>query len=211
MGHRQISRRLPTARLAAFATMALSVALLSLWASASAPAARLVARDGKIHACYKARGKGKGTLRVVRNAKVRCPRGWRKTAWRAGGAPGAAGENGAAGGTGEAGPAGGNGVNGANGSTGTTGKVESLESKVTELLGKVQSLEGILSGISNAQLKEAIGKVPAVASLCTEAKKLNEQSNGLGTALSGLSTVVGTLTALGLPAIPAALPGFECP
>jgi hypothetical protein len=183
------------------------LAALLLAVSAS-PAASLVARDGKIHACYKAKGKAKGTLRVVRSAKVRCPRGWKKTAWSATGSPGAAGENGAAGGNGQSGSQGGT---GATGTAGTTAKVESLESKVTELLSKVQSLESILSGITNTQLKEAIGNVPVVASLCTEAKKLNEQSNGMGSALSGLSTVVDTLTILALPAVPAALPAFECP
>jgi hypothetical protein len=174
----------------------------------SASAASLAAKDGRIHACYKAKGKAKGTLRVVRSAKVRCPRGWKKTAWNASGGAGAAGENGAGGGAGEPGSAGGNGTSG---TAGTNAKVSSLESQVTELLTKLKSLESVLAGITNTQLKEAIGNVPVVATLCSEAKKLNEQSNGLGTALGGLNTVVDTLTILALPTIPAALPAFECP
>jgi hypothetical protein len=40
---------------------------------------------------------------------------------------------------------------------------------------------------------------------------MNEQSAALGDALGGLSTVVDTLTVMGLPTVPAALPPFECP
>lgn len=172
-----------------------------------AAAAPLVGKDGRIHACYKAKGKAKGTLRVVRSARARCPRGWKKAAWNAGGGPGAAGENGGNG-VGEPGSAGGN---GANGTAGTNAKVSSLESKVSELLTKLKSLESILAGVTNTQLKEAIGNVPVVATLCGEAKKLNEQSNGLGTALSAVNTILDPLTLLPLPVIPAALPAFQCP
>lgn len=173
----------------------------------SASAASLVGKDGKIHACYKAKGKAKGTLRVVRSARARCPRGWKKAAWNASGGPGAAGENGGNG-VGEPGSAGGN---GANGTAGTNAKVSSLESQVTELLTKLKSLESVLAGITNTQLKEAIGNVPVVGSLCAEAKKLNEQSNGLGTALGALGALLDPLTGGALPAIPVALPAFQCP
>jgi hypothetical protein len=209
MGNPAPARKLPSVWIAA--VLLLGLLLLLAWSGRPAAAASLVAKDGRIHACYKAKGKGKGALRVVRSAKVRCPRGWKKTAWSASGIPGAGGENGAAGGAGEPGSAGATGGNGANGAAATSAKVESLEAKVTELLSKVQSLESILSGITNTQLKEAIAKVPVVASLCGEAKALNEQSNGLGSALSGLSAVVDTLTVLALPTVPAALPAFECP
>jgi hypothetical protein len=174
----------------------------------SAAAAPLVGKDGRIHACYKAKGKAKGTLRVVRSARARCPRGWKKTAWNGGGAPGAAGENGGNG-VGEPGSAGGNGANGTAGTN--AAKVTSLESQVTELLTKLKSLESILAGVTNTQLKEAIGNVPVVATLCGEAKKLNEQSNGLGTALGALGALLDPLTGGALPTIPAALPAFQCP
>jgi hypothetical protein len=187
--------------------MSLAAALILTAVSRSASAASPVAKDGRIHACYKAKGKAKGTLRLVRSAKVRCPRGWKKTAWSAGGVLGAAGENGGNG-VGEPGSAGGN---GANGTAGTNAKVTSLESQVTELLTKLKSLESVLAGITNTQLKEAIGNVPVVASLCAEAKKLNEQSNGLGTALGALGALLDPLTGGALPAIPAALPAFQCP
>src|ERR1700750_541848 len=130
----------------------LALCAFVLFTSSTASAASPIARDGKIHACYKAKGKGKGTLRVVRNGKVKCPKRWKKVAWYASGVPGAPGEAGAPGSPGEGG------ANGGSGQPGTTGTVvvKQLEDKVTELLTKVKSLEAILSGIGNQQLKEAI-------------------------------------------------------
>jgi hypothetical protein len=174
----------------------------------SAPAtAGIVAKDGKIHACYKAKGKGKGTLRVVRSAKAKCPKRWKKTAWYANGQPGPQGQAGTPGAPGETGTNGGSGLPGITG----TVTVKALEDKVTELLTKVQSLETILKGINNQQLQEAIASVPVVDALCGQAKSMNEQSAALGSALGGLSTVVDTLTLMGLPTVPTALPAFECP
>jgi hypothetical protein len=207
MGNSAFSGRAPSIGPAIIAVTLLGVALLLTSATGSATAASLAARDGRIHACYKAKGKGKGTLRVVRSAKARCPRGWKKTAWSASGAPGAAGENGGNG-VGEPGSAGGN---GATGTAGTNAKVSSLESQVTELLTKLKSLESVLAGITNTQLKEAIGNVPVVGSLCAEAKKLNEQSNGLGESTGALNTVVKTLVPLFVPVAAPSLPAFACP
>lgn len=180
-----------------------------LFTTSPASAAGIVARDGRIHACYKAKGKGKGTLRVVRNATARCPKRWKKVAWSASGVsgpqgePGARGENGATGATGATGPQGAPGRN-------ENVVVNELEDKVTELLTKVQSLEAILNGIDNAQLKEAIAAVPVVGELCAQTKALTEKSGELGSALEGLKTVLGTLTLLTLPTIPTALTPFEC-
>jgi hypothetical protein len=178
-----------------------------LLAGSPASAAGIVARDGKIHACYKAKGKGKGTLRVVRNGKVRCPKKWKKVAWNAAGPSGSQGEAGTPGNGGESG------TNGGSGLPGTTGTmtVKQLEDKVAELLSKVQSLEAILKGINNQQLQEAIAAVPVVQALCGQTKALNEKSGELGSALGGLSTVLDTFTVLALPAIPTALPSFSCP
>jgi hypothetical protein len=185
----------------------LMLCAIVLFTGSPASAAGIVAKDGRIHACYKVKGKGKGTLRVVRNAKVRCPKKWKKAAWYAQGAPGAQGKGGAPGGNGETG------TNGSSGLPGTTGTVtvKALEDKVTELLTKVQSLEAILKGIDNQQLKEAIAAVPVVGELCTQAKALTGKSGELGSALGGLSTVLDTLTLLTLPSIPTALLPFECP
>jgi hypothetical protein len=186
-----------------------------LFTSSPASAAGIVAKDGKIHACYKAKGKGKGTLRVVRSAKAKCPKKWKKASWYASGQAGPQGAAGAPGGNGETGT---NGSNGLPGTPATATVVKELEGKVTELLTKVQSLETILKGIDNTQLKEAIAGIAktaaleaAVGSLCTQADALTDKSGELGTALGGLSTVLDTLTVLALPGIPTALPPFSCP
>jgi hypothetical protein len=198
----------------------LAVFLLALCAfvvlTSSSASAGIVAKDGKIHACYKAKGKGKGTLRVVRNAKVKCPKKWKKASWYASGPAGPQGAAGSPGGNGETG------TNGSSGLPGTTATgtvvTKGLEDKVTELLTKVQSLETILNGISNTQLKEAIAGIAktealeaAVGSLCTQASALTSKSGELGTALGGLKTVLDTLTVLALPSIPTALSPYSCP
>ena len=169
--------------------------LLSLLAFGSAAsAAPPVARDGKIHACYKAKGKGKGTMRLVRNGKVRCPRKWRKVSWYAKGAgfgaPPAA-----------AGPAGPQGPQGERGPSGVAGDVvvTELEAKVSELLTKVEQLEEL---------------IPTVQSLCTQAEVLTSQVNAVEGAVEGLG-LNAVLTTLGglleIPALPGALPSFSCP
>jgi hypothetical protein len=172
---------------------ALLVLLISsLVVAGSAPAASLVAKDGKIHACYKAKGKGKGTLRVVRSAKVRCPKKWKKTSWYAAGQPGPRGE---------AGPAGANGSPGDRGLPGTAGNivVEQLEDKVSELLTRIESLEEL---------------VPTVQTLCAQAKTLTTQVNKVESAVEGLG-LNAVLTTLGgvleIPTLPGALPAFSCP
>lgn len=115
---------------------ALATAILILPPS-SASAAPLVGKDGKIHACYKWKGKRKGTLRVVRSRKVRCPRKWKKVSWYARvpsvpsvatvpGPPGPQGEKGL---PGVVDPA----------------TVEQLEGKISELVTRVEQLETLVS------------------------------------------------------------------
>lgn len=178
----------------------IALAALSLLLSAGpASAAPLVAKDGKIHACYKAKGKGKGTLRVVRNGKVKCPKKWKKVAWYAAGvpgpqgAPGPRGQTGATGATGATGPAGAPGAPGRNENL----VLNELEDKVTELLTKIKGLEGALAGIASTQ-----------AILCQQASALTNQNNALRGAISGLSAIGAVLN---IPALPAALPAFSCP
>src|ERR1700750_178842 len=89
----------------------LALCAFVLFTSSTASAASPIAREGKIHACYQA----KGTLRVVRNGKVKCPKRWKKVAWYASGVPGAPGEAGAPGSAGEGGANGGSGQPGASG------------------------------------------------------------------------------------------------
>ncbi len=197
--------------------MVLAIGLLGavlLLASAGEPAsaAPLVGKDGKIHACYKVKGKAKGTLRVVRSARVRCPRRWKKVAWTAAGSAAALTENGGAG------QPGGTGATGLTGATPNVADLESkiteLQTKVTELLGKVGSLESVLAGVTNEQLLKTIGAVPVVEALCTQSTVLTERSNTLSTAIAGLglnATLIGLGGALNIPALPTALPAFLCP
>lgn len=191
-----------------FPMLLLTLALLGLLAfSSTASAAPPVAKDGKIYACYKAKGKGKGTMRLVRNGKVRCQRQWKKVSWYANGAGyGFGGPT--------PGPAGQKGDTGSQGEPGTAGNVvvEQLEDKVSELLTKVESLEGILNGVTNTELLNAIGAVPAVGALCEQAEDLTDQTTALGSTLGSLNTVLDTLL-LGFSPIevPTALPKFSCP
>ena len=212
-----VVRERVNARKSAPLLMLLALCAFILFTSSPASAAGIVAKDGKIHACYKAKGKGKGTLRVVRSAKAKCPKKWKKVAWYASGPPGPQGPQGP---QGQAGATGATGATGAQGAPGRNENVvvNELEDKVTELLTKVQSLETILKGIDNAQLKEAIAGIAktealeaAVGSLCAQTDALTDKSGELGTALGGLATVLDTLTALALPSIPMALPPFSCP
>jgi hypothetical protein len=199
------------------ATVLFGLALCAfvLFTAAPASAASLVGKDGKIHACYKVKGKAKGTLRVVRSAKAKCPKRWKKVSWYASGPAGPQGQAGSPGGNGETGT---NGSSGLNGTPATATVVKGVEDKVTELLTKVQSLETILKGIDNQQLKEAIAGIAktealegVVGSLCTQASALTSKSGELGTALSGFGTILDALSALPLPGIPTALPPFSCP
>ncbi|MFL5832529.1 MAG: hypothetical protein ACJ76B_00920 [Solirubrobacterales bacterium] len=172
------------------------LAVLGFTAFAStASAASPIAKDGKIHACYKAKGKGKGTLRLVRNGKVRCPKKWKKVAWYASG-PAATPPT-----VGPAGPQGDRGEQGERGLPGTAGNVvvKELEDKVSELLTRIQNLEDL---------------IPTVQSLCTQAEVLTSQVNAVEDALGGLklNAVLVTLGGiLEIPTLPGGLPAFSCP
>jgi hypothetical protein len=176
-----------------FSIPLLILGLLGLLAfSSTASAAYPIAKDGKIYACFKTKGKGKGAVRVIRNAKVRCPRKWRKMAWNATVRPGPQGPTGA---TGSAGPRGEQGIPGTAGNV----VVENLEDKVSELLTRIEGLEEL---------------IPTVQSLCTQAETLTTQLNSVESAVEGLG-LNAVLTTLGglleIPTLPGALPNFSCP
>jgi hypothetical protein len=206
--------------IARLGALALAIALCLLVA-APADGAQLVGKDGKVYACYKTRGKAKGSVRLV-TKKAKCRKGEKKVAWNAVGQSGGAGTPGENGSTGSPGEG---------GATGAAG----LETRVTNLVNRVESLEDKLKGITNVALSEVISKLQGVSGaqlqeaiksvanvnalstkvgeLCTQATKLTSQSNALGSALEGLS--LGGLIPIGLellvPSLPAALPAFSCP
>lgn len=201
MENKAAPREFASLNLRVVVVAALTALLACLAGSASAERHKLVGRDGKIHACYRVKGKPKGMVRVVRGANHRCRRGERRMAWRvaanADGASGAQGQSGSPGGA----------------SSSSSTDLAALEGKVGALAFKVEALEGILSGISNADLQEAIDAAPLVAAVCDQATLLTEQSNLLGEELDGLVTTLGG-TILGAIfggiEVPAALDPFSC-
>jgi hypothetical protein len=197
--------------LALLAAAALCVAL-----AADAGAAKLVGKDGKVYACYKAKGKSKGAVRLV-TKKGHCKKGEKKVSWNVSGPAGEAGQGGENGSGGES---------GSGGETGATG-AKGLEQKVTALTSKVTSLESILGGITNSdltgmlsklqgisgtQLQETVASLADVKALCTQATTLTSQANALGATFGGieLGGVIPSLLQLVVPAAPPSLAAFGC-
>jgi hypothetical protein len=136
------------------APLLLAALVLLLMPAAPASAGYPIAKDGKIYACFKTKGRGKGTVRVIRNAKVRCQRKWRKMAWHATARPG---------------PHGSRGEIGAAGSPGSTAEaVQQLEGRVNEMLTRIEKLElavGSLCGQVDAltdQSNDLVGSMEAL-------------------------------------------------
>jgi hypothetical protein len=203
-------------RFGAIALALLAVVALCGALAADAGAAKLVGKDGKVYACYKAKGKSKGAVRLVAK-KGKCKRGEKKVSWSVAGPAGESGQSGENGSGGESGAA---------GETGATG-VKGLEGRVQALSTKVTALESILGGITNAdltgllaklqgisptQLQEAVASVADVKALCTQATALTSQVDALGTSLGGVSLggTIPVLLKLVVPAVPTALQPFGC-
>lgn len=207
-----------------------AAAALLLTAFGGSASAKPIGKGGSIQACYKVKGKPKGSIRVVPTGK-KCKRGERKLVWSmasAAGQPGAAGAQGAAGSQGTSGAGGGSGAGGANGANGADGSAATttLETKVASLSLKLDSLEGVLDGVTNGdltgaldtldgvtngelvgalgklegigggELDEVVGGLPVLNTICPQTKAVTEQANKLGTALGGFS-LNGILTNLG--------------
>lgn len=182
--HRSLaSFSLRMALVAASATVA-AVALLVI--PASAKRFTLVGRDGKIHGCYRVKGKPKGMLRVVRARHYHCLRGERKVFWSVAATAGQSGQGGAPGQDGQPGTP----------STSTTSREATLQSEVDGLLSRMNALEAVLAGLDNKGLKEAVDAVPAVEQLCAQAPALAEQVNAMQEVIESLG-LNGVLTTLG--------------
>ena len=212
MGVGKSGSRIGTLVLALLAAAALCAAVIV----GEAGGATLVGKDGRVYACYKAKGKHKGAVRLVAKS-AHCRKGEKKVSWSVAGPSGENGSNGENGAGGEG---------GAGGEKGSTGR-QGLEKQVQQLTNKVTSLESVLKGITNTellgalsklqgisgtQLQEAVASVANVKALCTQASVLTTQANALGSALGGLK--LGGLIPLGLellaPAVPKALEPFGC-
>ncbi len=217
MGVGNSGSRIGTLALALLAAAALCAAVVV----AGASAAGLGGNGGRVYACYKAKGKRKGAVRLV-NKKGKCHKGEKKTSWSVSGPSGQSGENGS------------NGENGAGGEGGAGGEkgtaVQGLEKGIQSLTSKLTSLESVLKGINPGeltgllsklqgitptQLQEAVASVTKVNALCDQTKTLTSQSNALGSALGGLKLInvlppleVGLEKAV---PIPNPLSSFSCP
>jgi hypothetical protein len=201
------------------------VGLMSAILAGSAVAAP-VTTGGQVHACYRVKGKAKGAMRVVPVNK-KCRRGERKLAWSVAGPAGpqgAAGAQGLAGSNGTNGSDGAPGGNGSNGGSGT--EVVALETKIASLDVKIESLEGILQGISNSDLTgalstldgvtnlgltQAVAGVPALNSLCSQASLLTGGLNSLNGGIGGITILGLPGLSLNLTGLPAALSPYTCP
>jgi hypothetical protein len=219
MGVGNSGSRIGTLVLALLAAAALCAAVIV----GEASGASLVGKNGRVYACYKAKGKRKGAVRLVaKNGK--CRKGEKKVSWSVAGPAGTSGENGS---NGENGTGGEGGNGGEKGSAGTQ-TTQTLEKQVQSLTSKLASLESVLKGInpgdlsgmlsklqgiSPTQLQEAVASVTKVNALCSQATELTNQSNSLGKTIGGLG-LLGNLPPLELTKavpIPTPLSTFACP
>jgi hypothetical protein len=204
-------------RIGAIAIALLAAAALCAAVLVGEASGALVGKNGRVYACYKAKGKHKGAVRLVPK-KGKCHKREKKISWGTVGPAGQSGENGQ---NGENGTAGEGGAGGEKGATST----QALEKQVQSLTSKVTSLESVLKGITNGDLvgalgklqgvtgtglQEAVAKVPVVNTLCEQSAKLTDQSNALGKVFDGLEVLGGLGLSLFVPQLPAELPKFGC-
>jgi hypothetical protein len=208
-------------RLGALALASLAAAAICFAALVTdAGAAKLVGANGQVYACYKAKGKRKGAVHLVAK-KGKCHKGEKKVSWNTVGPQGKSGESG------ENGSNGANGVGGESGANGAAG-MQTMEKQVDQLTSKLTSLEGVLKGISNAeltgmlaklqgisptQLQEAVASVTKVNALCSQTSTLTSQADKLGETIGGLkllNVLPGVELEKAVP-LPTPLSAFACP
>jgi hypothetical protein len=201
----------------------------------AAMSAQSIGKDGVIYSCFKAKGKNKGSLRVVPSKRsCRKMRGWRPLSWSAVGASGASGQAGSQDAGGQPGPQGNPGPEGKQGSQGTAGTVEKslvdtiqaqslqideLTEDVTDLADEVLTLEGGLTSVTDGlgDVEGDVGNLSTgltnlegtVGGTCEQLSTLTDQSNEILDSLLGSSVaVLGNL--LNVPSPPDELEPFEC-
>jgi hypothetical protein len=187
--------------------IALLVTASVLLVSAGPAAAGPVGKDGKIHACYRAKGKHKGALRILLKGK-RCRRGERRVAWIAASTAGTGPTSGQPGQAGQPGKDGTPGAAGTGGGAGSTPDISALLAQIDDLKKRVEALEGVLKGITNADLVGLLGQVANVKALCSQASTMNNAFGALTDGIEGIGIIGGTLDFSSLPDPP---PSFTCP
>jgi hypothetical protein len=183
---------LPLRRLyPALTAVLLAGALAFLIAAPPAEAGRLVVRGAKIKACYKVKGKQRGTIRLV-GARQRCRRGERKVVWNVRGRRGAVGARGLQGLQGLSGPAG-------SVDSSLLSIIDQQSSQIETLTTQVSDLTSQLGGLDTT-----------LTAACGQLDTLTDQSNALSTTVGNLSLngVLGGLIVV--PGLPAVLPAFSC-
>jgi hypothetical protein len=172
------------------ATVGVAVVAILVTSASASP----IGKGGQVNACYQAKGKEKGSMRVV--AGKHCRQGERKLAWSLAGSqgtlgalgvPGAQGTEGSPGADGPPGPRGDDGAAGADGVAGVS--MATLESRVTSLESEVTDLTGDL-----ADVEGALGDV------CEQTEALNSQVNLVGSAIGDIQ-LIGGLVSLVLPEV----------
>jgi hypothetical protein len=219
----------------ALSAAAVLLALIGLTLLARPAAAAPIGADGVVHACYKAKGKPKGAVRVIKaGKKCKAKKGEKPIAWTVFGSPGTGGSQGGAGDTGDTGTDAASKqdlltllsliqqqsalidqLTGQLGALGVdvdslTGQLDALGLDLDSLTGDVGGLQGILSGVTNGELQSAIDNVPVVSALCDQVSDVTDQSDALRSALSVVATLLDPLTLGVLPSLPAALGAFSC-
>ncbi len=202
------------------------LAALFAWPG-EAGAAQPYGAGGVVNACYKAKGKERGALRLVKSSRgCKRMRGWRRVSWGAVGPPGASAPtesgatgNGQHGPVGPTGPAGQTGPQGEPGAPGLVGGVEqslldtiqnqadqiaALTAQVNGLTGDLGDVEGLVNGLSG----DVTDLEGVVAGACDQIDLLSEQSDSLLDAIGGLS-ILGGIVELIIPSLPDPLGTFE--
>lgn len=212
----------------AFAAL-LAALTVTLFGAAEADAngkRKPMGKDGKVHACYKVKGKDRGTVRLVRHPRAcRKLRGWHRLSWGVQGLAGAPGKSGFGvnglpglpGPQGVPGPAGEQGPAGAQGSAGEfeqtlietvetqTVEIEELTSQVTSLTGQVTGLGGDLAGVAT----DLVDLEGTVEGACTQLAAVTGTVDDLIGGVTGIS-LIGELVTLVIPELPALLGDYEC-